>query len=685
MKTDKTVQSIVYKCLKQINELQEDYGNDTPDARLLDKKDKAFINEKIKILWENLKKIDTSSHFKKLRKIRNEISHKDDDFTDEELQNIWSKVFPKLDLLKSELIQTLEVDSRDSSKRKFKKFSGKLTGDEADRNQLIDAIEDACNADMPSDEKIEFPENTLSKAAESILQDTLGDPGNKKYISSHEGLSKNIQDDLLDWIKSLDKKLPEENPFRDEESFVQKVVKKPNLTVADEFPEITDGYKKVAKDSDFDFDFYRKQFNEADALKTEEAGEKEESKETEKAKQEKLLQLQKRKNEKKEAVAEVFKEKLQEYLAARKLEWQTKYIEEQRQKFLKELNKKLENFKKLEKTLSGFFGETGFLWDMSGGMFQNSGFELLKTYAALLEKDESLQELAKVLGHHSAAKAEYEKELREKVVIHTEYRPKAAYRGQISGIRLSNEISSVLPSELALLKNPATKKLFGLKFAQKQLLSYRYESMNPVSVTHTEMEEVSKEKEKEKGPVIICVDTSGSMAGGPENIAKTVTFALTKIAVHEKRKCYLISFSTGIQTLDLSDFCSSGKNPLATLISFLKMSFNGGTDAMPALKHSLKMLQSEDYRNADVLMISDFVMGNLNADLVNQINAEKEKGTDFYSLVIGNSGNQSTISCFNYNWEYNMNDRNAARHLIEQLDSVKKNREAKMQNSENKV
>ena len=45
-----------------------------------------------------------------------------------------------------------------------------------------------------------------------------------------------------------------------------------------------------------------------------------------------------------------------------------------------------------------------------------------------------------------------------------------------------------------------------------------------------EQEEVMMEKKKPKGPIIICVDTSGSMHGTPENIAKTVAFALAKIA-----------------------------------------------------------------------------------------------------------------------------------------------------------
>lgn len=177
-------------------------------------------------------------------------------------------------------------------------------------------------------------------------------------------------------------------------------------------------------------------------------------------------------------------------------------------------------------------------------------------------------------------------------------------------------------------------------------------------------------KKDQKGPVIICVDTSGSMSGTPENIAKTVTFALSKIAMEEERKCYLISFSTGIETLDMSDFKSG--DALTRIVQFLRMGFNGGTDASPALRHAVQMLQKDGYKNADVLMISDFVMGSLPETLVKSIEEEKKKNTDFYSLVIGSSGNQGTIACFNHNWVYDTNDSNASRHLVEQLQKIKK-------------
>ena len=102
------------------------------------------------------------------------------------------------------------------------------------------------------------------------------------------------------------------------------------------------------------------------------------------------------------------------------------------------------------------------------------------------------------------------------------------------------------------------------------------------------------------------------------------------------------------------------------------MSFHGGTDATPALNHALKLLKENDWKNADVLMISDFVMGNVSDDMMKAIDSEKEKETKFHSLVIGASGNNAAIQCFNHNWQYDTNDPHAARHLAEQLHELKK-------------
>ena len=84
-----------------------------------------------------------------------------------------------------------------------------------------------------------------------------------------------------------------------------------------------------------------------------------------------------------------------------------------------------------------------------------------------------------------------------------------------------------------------------------------------------------------------------------------------------------------------------------------------------------KLLSENDWKNADVLMISDFVMNGLGEELQKLIETEKDKNTCFYSLVIGGSGNRNAIECFNHNWVYNTADPQSQRHLVEQLHELK--------------
>ena len=520
----------------------------------------------------------------------------------------------------------------------------------------------------PEDVKIEFPKNQFAQNAEKMLSEILSYEGAKGYLSSHEGLSENIQTDILEWILKSQRKLEKENPFVDEAVFINQQKKLSAEEIAIDLsaesskikyhykclPSVSDSKRGNIAQSNLDFDFYAKAFSEQKVVKKAENGKE---------------KISWKSAEELETLRRNFISDMEKELVERKNKWEQQQIDEMRKVFLEELYKKIDNFIRLEKLLSPFIKNLGRLWDLSETTFETSGFEVLEQFAKLLEQDESLQELAELLGKQSRAQSTFEKELHDKTVIKTEWHPKPAYRGEVNSLRYSNDISAVLPSELALLKNPAAKKLFQLKFAQKQLLSFLYQNMNATSKEETEQEEVSVEKKEPKGPIIICVDTSGSMNGTPENVAKTVTFALSKIAIEEERKCYMISFSTGIESLDLSDFKNG--NSLPKLVQFLRMSFNGGTDANPALRHAVEMLQKDGYKNADVLMISDFVMGTLSNDLVKSIESEKANGTDFYSLVIGSSGNNGTIECFNHNWLYDTNDSKATRHLVEQLHELK--------------
>lgn len=346
-----------------------------------------------------------------------------------------------------------------------------------------------------------------------------------------------------------------------------------------------------------------------------------------------------------------FIDKWNEKLSIEKLQQNIKIIDETREKFLNDLYSKIEKLKELLKLLSPFIIETadlGRLWDMSVGNWQNVNFSLLEKYAQILNDKKEIQELAELLGKYRKAEAELEEEEFENIEIVSKYKIEHSGKSELIGITESDDLNNLLPTELALFSDLETESIFYKRFAEKKLQTFQYINKKNDFEQKSIIDKRQKEIEKDKGPFIIAVDTSGSMHGEPEFLSKVIAFAITKIAISEKRKAFLISFSTGIETFELTDI----QNSLENLIDFLQMSFHGGTDASQAALEALKQMETESYEKADLLIISDGVFGNLNDNTLNSIEELKKKGNKFNSLMIGNSYNERALKFCNNIWQY---------------------------------
>ena len=636
-----------------------------PQISEMSRKDIRSLKDQVRSFFESVKNIGYKgfSFLKDCKDVRNFVAHTTGDVKDEDIFEYFKTFFSFADKAKAELEQNAQRSYSERKEiRKIEKFGSTEFGNELERKHLAQSIADECDTSLKDDEKIEFSELQSHQEAKKFLQ-----PENQEqkelldFAKNHAELNQQIQEEIL---KTLQTAYDEteitnpKNPFYDENLFLHKINQLSDeellSTLAEQKKELNK--TKTGKNSSADFGFYAKQYE-----KLTEPEEKEPEKKKNKESKPKKIDPHEL-----EILSRNLKKDLQESLQERYTAWQLEEIDKKRKAYLEELYKKIAQFRKLEELLSPFLKNFGRLWDLSSAGFNDYGFEILSDFADLLENDKSLQELADLIGRQNVETERYEKELREKVEIKTEFHPKPAYRGQISGLRLSGEISSSLPSELAMSKNEATKLYFAKKFAENKLLSYAYINRQKFYREEYGTEEVEvpvKEKEQ-KGPVIICVDTSGSMNGTPERVAKTITFALAKKCLEEERKCYLISFSTGIEVQDLSEFEKG--NGLLELAKFLRKSFNGGTDAEPALQHSLTLLQKNDWKNADVLVVSDMIMGNLSESVKTNIRSQQAKETKFYSLLVGNSGNKNVIEVFDENWSYNINSRDAMHHLVRQ-------------------
>ena len=319
--------------------------------------------------------------------------------------------------------------------------------------------------------------------------------------------------------------------------------------------------------------------------------------------------------------------------------------------FLTKLYKEIEKLKKMLELLSPFmldFSNTGRLWDMSKGNWHSINFRLIQKYSEILEQQKELQELANLLGKYRRAETELEEEEFENIEIINKFRVNHSGKSELIGITESNDLNHLLPTELALFSDLATESIFFKRYAEKKLQSYEFISKQKDYETRKTIETRQKEKELDKGPFILAIDTSGSMHGQPEHFAKVIAFAITKIALKEKRKAFLISFSTGIEKFELTNI----NNSLPKLIEFLQMSFYGGTDATEAVKEAINQMQTENYKKADLLIITDGIFSNLNKSTLTTVSTLKEEGNKFNSLIIGQSQNDLALNFCDNNWTY---------------------------------
>jgi uncharacterized protein with von Willebrand factor type A (vWA) domain len=190
------------------------------------------------------------------------------------------------------------------------------------------------------------------------------------------------------------------------------------------------------------------------------------------------------------------------------------------------------------------------------------------------------------------------------------------------------DVQHLLPSETAIMSDKQTESLFFLKYASQQLQVF---ANRPKEVSRHKTEQVHKKEPRlGKGPIIVAVDTSGSMSGTPLKIAYSVLEQLLRLSRKQKRKCFLLSFSVRAKSLDLSL-----PHNWMHLDQFLEDYYSGGTDGEEMLNKALCKLQTNSFAMADVLIISDFEFPLPRDETRRKMLIEHNKGTRFYGLGIG--------------------------------------------------
>ena len=223
--------------------------------------------------------------------------------------------------------------------------------------------------------------------------------------------------------------------------------------------------------------------------------------------------------------------------------------------------------------------------------------------------------------------------------------------GEITGIRFDSRIEHMLPSEAILLRHPTAKRLWRARQAEGRLLAHDTEAVvidwraDPRGRVQDQASQAPPTQAQERGPFVLCLDTSGSMAGAPENIAKAVAIAALREAHASGRACKLLAFGGPDELIerDLGD--------LTATLELMAQAFDGGTDVQTPIERAIDCVHQAAWQGADLLIVSDGEFGCVRATLDKLDRARDELGLHVQGVLVGDRETMGLLEvCDDIHW-----------------------------------
>jgi uncharacterized protein with von Willebrand factor type A (vWA) domain len=209
--------------------------------------------------------------------------------------------------------------------------------------------------------------------------------------------------------------------------------------------------------------------------------------------------------------------------------------------------------------------------------------------------------------------------------------------GEVRAVKRSGDVARMLASEAAMIRHPLLHRLWRARLAESQLLSYESEAvlsqwrLQPDDTRHTAA--TAQHEPLAAGPIIVCLDTSGSMRGAPENVAKACVLQALRTAHSTQRACKLLAFGGAGELLE-QDLAVSATG-LQALLATMGQSFDGGTDVQTPLERAIELVGTQAYALADILIVSDGEFGVTPATLAQLRQCKASLGLRVHSILIG--------------------------------------------------
>jgi len=243
-----------------------------------------------------------------------------------------------------------------------------------------------------------------------------------------------------------------------------------------------------------------------------------------------------------------------------------------------------------------------------------SGDERLQMAERLMQSNSTLDDIMELAG-------------RWKKITIQKKREKVKAPESIVGLEIGRNLTSALPSELMRLNDDLLKLDLYKRYMESKVLQYEYEGERSVGA----------------GPIVVCVDCSGSMSGEREIYAKALTVAMARLGKNEKRPVRVVLFSSDSEVYDSPD-PMKGKAWIDYLVDVANRFSGGGTDFNEPLTLAMDSIENHpEYSRADVVFITDGEAGVSPAVMDRLTTNKKEKGFNLFSIFVGNWAECDTL------------------------------------------
>lgn len=145
--------------------------------------------------------------------------------------------------------------------------------------------------------------------------------------------------------------------------------------------------------------------------------------------------------------------------------------------------------------------------------------------------------------------------------------------------------------------------------------------------------ELVAERDRRKGPIILCYDGSGSMEGTKIEETQAHIISIMEIAKIQKRRLVLIQFASKTEPLfikELNPLAAKAKDVLDILDTFIC----GGTNFEKPLSKAAEYIEADPHGQSDVLFITDGQCEIRNAFKKSFVKLKRERKFKLYTIIM---------------------------------------------------